>query len=591
MERRTFLGWVAASCGLSAASGRVRGQTDTEEDAPGGWTLPPYDAERRRANDEGAGLPQGLAGVQEVWEFGTEGATTPVVSGGTAYIGTRDGVTAVDTLTGEEAWSYEAEGEVREPPAFHDGRVYAGTSEGRFFAVNARTGEEDWSVGLGGEVTTSPMIDGVDVFVGTARENALYSLDIADGAEKWRRPARVGVEAAPAVTDERVIYVDGALVFALDRFTGEVGDNGWRSYSGGTLTELVIGETRVYTVGGETIYAQRLLNGVDRWSKTLRGEVVGGPVLRGNRMYVATDSGFMYRLDLNSEGWTDWNKEFTGSFVGSPVLVDGTLYGVTLEGEEARLYAVDPSNGETVGEYIVGREQVEQDGDDEIEGIDVEINDGPIVAGANAYVAGEEGLRAFGDEEEVPPTASFEISPASPSVGDTVSFDASGSSTGSAPIETYEWRFSSDAETFSGAGETYEELFEEERDWTVSVTVTDEDGLSDTATEEMRVGGSGGSATDDRSVGEANTTVRTTDVPEPGPLEGLSDTLFLALGALGAVVSALGFSAYWRMEPERERLRRRNKSGGLCHDCGASVKPEDDVCKVCGEGVGNRDEE
>ena len=587
MERRTFLGWVAVGCGLSAVSGRVRGQVEEENDAPGGWTLLPYDAERRRANPDGAGLPGGLAGVQEVWGFDTEGATAPVVSGGTAYLGTYDGVKAVDTLTGEEVWSYETQGEVREPPAFADGRVYAGTSEGRFFAVNARTGEEDWSVGLGGEVTTSPMVDGVDVFVGTTRENALYSLDIADGAENWRRSARVGVEAAPAVMEERVIYVDGALVFALDRFTGE---SEWRSYSGGRLSELVIGETRVYTVGGETVYAQRLRNGVDRWSKTVRGEVVGGPVLRGGSMYVATNSGFIYSLDLNSGGWTNWNEEFTGSFIGSPVLVDGSLYAVTLDGEEARLYAVDSSNGETVGEYLVGKEQVEQDGDDEIEGIDVELTDGPVVAGAKAYVAGEEGLRAFGDEEEIPPTASFEVSPSSPSVGDTVSFDASSSSAGSAPIETYGWRFSSEAETFSGAGETYEELFEESRDWTVSVTVTDDEGLSDTATQEITVGGSASDGdTETKTVEGANETVPTDGTSTPGFLDGIGDGVFLALGALGAVLSALGFSAYWRMEPEREKLRKRNKNGGLCHDCGASVNEGDQVCGICGAELGHQE--
>ncbi|MFP4187904.1 MAG: PQQ-binding-like beta-propeller repeat protein [Halobacteriales archaeon] len=588
MERRTFLSSVAAAaCASSVGVERVRGQTESEEDESGGWTLLPYDEKRRRVNPDGAGLPEGLAGVEEVWKFDAEGATRPVVSGGTAYIGTHDGVTAVDTLTGEEVWSYETEGEVRQSPAFYDGTVYAGTSEGSMVAVNSRNGEEVWSVGLDGTVTTSPMVAGVDLFVGTERENILYCLDISDGEEKWSYATRVSPVVPPAVMEERVIYVDGALVFALNRFDGE---EEWHTHNGGTLSEVVIGETRAYTIDGGTIYAQRLSNGVERWSKTVRGEIVGGAVLQGTTMHVATDSGFMYSLDLNSDGWTEWKKEFTGGFIGSPVLVDGVLYGVTLEGEEGRLYAVDPSNGETLGEYIIGNEQVEQDGDDEIEGMDVELTDGPTVTGANAYVVGEEGLRAFGDEEEVPPTASFEVSPSSPDPGDTVTFDASGSSSGSAPIDTYEWRFSSDAEEFSGAGETYEEDFEEERNWTVSVTVTDEDGLSDTATKEMSVGGSASEGTEE-TVESANETVPTKPSPEPGFLGGVSDTVFLALGALGAVVSALGFSAYWRMEPEREKLRRRNKNGGLCHDCGASVKPDEDACGVCGSKLSHRDQE
>lgn len=591
MERRTFIGAVAAACATAAGAGRVGAQVDAqvdgEDEAPTGWTVPPYDEKRRRTNPDGAGLPQALAGVEQAWTFDAETAVTPVVSGGTVYFGSSDGVTAVDAGTGEEVWSHETEGAVRETPAFYDGTVYAGTDDGRFVALDSGNGDEKWSVGLDGGVTTSPMVSGVDIYVGT--EKFLYSLDVANGNENWSFETRVASEAAPAVTEERVVFIDGALVFGLDRFTGE---REWRSYAGGTLSDVVIGETRVYTTGKSTVYAQRLRNGVDRWTATVRGNIVGGPVLHGSTLHVATDSGFLYSLDLNSDGWTNWEKEFTGAFVGSPVLVDGTLYGVTRDGNEGHLYAVDPSNGETVGKYVLGNERIEQDDDDQIEGADFDLTGGPTVAGANAYVAGVEGVHAFGDNEEVPPTASFDISPPSPSTGDTVTFDASSSSSGTAPIESYEWRFSSDVDEFSAGGETYEEVFEEDSNWTVSVTVTDEEGMSDTATKEMRVGGStgasDGNSTDDRRVEGVNETESVADTPSPGFLEDVGDGVFLALGALGAVVSALGFSAYWRMEPEREKLRRQKEGGGLCPDCGASVREEQAECRVCGSQIRNQ---
>lgn len=594
MERRAFLSSVAAAAGVPFAVGGARGQADEpavgagEDDEAGGWNFLPYDVKRRRADPDGARLPDGLTAVEELWEFGADGASVPVTSGGTVYFGTSEGVKAVDALTGEEVWGYETERAVEVPPAFHSGTVYGGTAGGRFFAVDARTGDEEWSVGLEGAVTTSPVIDAVDVFVGT--ESYVYSLDIGDGTENWSFGTRVPAEAAPAVTEERVVFVDGALVFGLDRFEG---GREWRSYAGGVLTDVVIGETRVYTVGGGTVYAQRLRNGVDRWSKTVRGDIVGGPVLSGGSLYVATDSGFLYSLDLNSDGFTEWNKEFTGGFVGSPVLVDGVLYGATLDGSEGRLYAVSPSDGATLGEYIIGSEQVEQDDDDVIEGIDVELTDGPIVAGANAYLASEDGLRAFGDEEEVPPTASFEVSPRPPPVGEIITFDASGSSSGSAPIDGYRWSLRSAEEEFGASGEVYEEEFTEARDWTVSLTVTDEDGQSDTVTREVSVGGEssgGGNATSGGRVeATANTTVPTPD-GAPGFLGQIDDGVLLALGAIGAIASALGFSAYWRMEPEREKLRRRTESGGLCPDCGASVGSDEEVCGVCGSRAGTQKE-
>lgn len=590
MERRTFLGTVAATCATAFGSGRIAAQVG-EEDASGqGWGLLPYDEKRRRANPDGAGLPQGLAGVEEVWEFNADTASTPVTSGGTVYTGTEEGVVAIDALTGEETWRYETTGEIVGTPAVHNGAVYAGTDKGRFVSLDARTGDERWSNGFEGAVTTSPNVSGVDVYFGT--ENYVCSLDTADGSENWKFETRVPIQTSPALTEELIVYADGGLIFALNRFTGE---QEWRSnYSAGSATEAVVGETRIYTAGKGTVYAQRIRNGVRRWSKSLKGDIVGGPVLQGSALYVATDLGFLYSLDLNSDGWKNWEKEFPGSFVGSPVLVDGVLYGVTLEGKKGRLYAVDPSNGDRLGEYVVGSEQVEQDGDDETEGISVDLTGGPTVAGAKAYVVGEDGVRAFGDEEKVPPTASFDFSPRVPSVDDTVSFDASSSSSGSAPIEGYTWRFSSDAEEFSAGGETYEEVFESRRDWTVSLTVTDEDGLSDTATKEMKIGGagSGGSSDSNRSVVESSNETAVADTENTGVLDRVGDGVLLALGAIGAVVSALGFSAYWRMEPERKKLHRRKKKGGLCPDCGASVKVGDADCRVCGtELPTNGDEE
>ncbi len=589
MDRRTFLGTVAGASAAAFGIGRVNAQADEEETSEG-WGLLPYDEKRRRANPDGAGLPQGLAGVKELWEFDADGASTPVVSGGTVYTGTEEGVVAINALTGEESWRYETTGEVVGTPGVKNGSVYAGTDEGMFVSLDARTGEKRWSSSFEGAVTTSPNVSEVDVFFGT--ENYVCSLDTANGSENWKFGTRVPVQASPALTEELVVYADGGLIFALNRFTGE---KEWRSnYSAGSATEAVVGETRVYTAGKGTVYAQRIRNGVRRWSKSLRGEIVGGPVLQGSTLYVGTDHGFLYSLDLNSDGWTEWKKEFSGSFVGSPVLVDGVLYGVTIEGEEGRLYAVDPSDGDILGEYIVGNEQVEQDGDDETEGLNVDLTGGPTVAGANAYVVGEDGVRAFGDEQEVPPTASFEFSPRTPLVGDTVSFDASSSSAGSAPIEGYTWRFRSDAEEFSARGETYEEAFESPREWTVSLTVTDEGGLSDTATKDMGIDGtgSGGSTDSDRSRVESTNQTSVAATESPGVFDRVGDGVFLALGALGAVVSALGFSAYWRMEPEREKLHRRKKKGGLCPDCGASVKVGDADCRVCGtELPTNGDEE
>ncbi|MDZ5812792.1 PKD domain-containing protein [Halorubrum sp. AD140] len=82
------------------------------------------------------------------------------------------------------------------------------------------------------------------------------------------------------------------------------------------------------------------------------------------------------------------------------------------------------------------------------------------------------------------PSASFSASPSSPEAGETVSFDASGSTDADGSIESYEWEFG-DGETASGEQVTH--AFDDAGDYDVELTVTDDDGATDTDTQTISV--------------------------------------------------------------------------------------------------------
>ncbi|WP_144900800.1 PKD domain-containing protein [Halobellus captivus] len=86
--------------------------------------------------------------------------------------------------------------------------------------------------------------------------------------------------------------------------------------------------------------------------------------------------------------------------------------------------------------------------------------------------------------ENEPPTASFTASPESPDVGESVSFDASGSSDADGSIASYQWDFG-DGETDSGASTAH--AYDSAGDYTVELTVTDDEGAADTTTETVSV--------------------------------------------------------------------------------------------------------
>jgi len=88
------------------------------------------------------------------------------------------------------------------------------------------------------------------------------------------------------------------------------------------------------------------------------------------------------------------------------------------------------------------------------------------------------------EDANAPPTASFTANPSAPEAGEQVSFDASASNDSDGSIASYEWEFGDGATaTGASAGHTYDTA----GDYDVELTVTDDDGATDTATQTVSV--------------------------------------------------------------------------------------------------------
>jgi len=83
-----------------------------------------------------------------------------------------------------------------------------------------------------------------------------------------------------------------------------------------------------------------------------------------------------------------------------------------------------------------------------------------------------------------PPVAKFSYEPKKPKVGETVTFDATESSDPDGKIVKYEWKF---GDNNSGTGETVRHSYEEADNYEVTLTVTDDDGLTDSTSKTIRV--------------------------------------------------------------------------------------------------------
>jgi len=85
---------------------------------------------------------------------------------------------------------------------------------------------------------------------------------------------------------------------------------------------------------------------------------------------------------------------------------------------------------------------------------------------------------------EEPPVASFTPSPSSPVVGETVTFNASASYDPDGTIDSYEWDFGDETD---GTDKTTTHIYTDNGTYTVTLKVTDNDGLSDTTSKDITV--------------------------------------------------------------------------------------------------------
>jgi len=105
-----------------------------------------------------------------------------------------------------------------------------------------------------------------------------------------------------------------------------------------------------------------------------------------------------------------------------------------------------------------------------------------------------------------PPVASFTYSPSSPVEGDPVTFDASGSSDTDGSIVSYDWDFD-DGNTTGVTDPTIIHTYSAADTYNVTLTVTDDDGLTDSTTTEINV-----SAAPVRDIAITDVTVSATTV-------------------------------------------------------------------------------
>lgn len=461
------------------------------------------------------------------------------VSGDTAVLtGGFEGIRGVDLTTGEQRWELSESPIDKELgiPTVHDGNIYVTERipEGNtlppenssLYKVDLDTGDllkslsEDGGSGYYGTVGC----DGSHIFVlyGLGFQDVFLrkintELD-SDSIEELKlsgdQRQYAEVPTIPTVS-ENFVYVgdyvydsESKRIVAVDKVSMT---NNWTVPSTLDISDSVAaGDNNIFIPAGSGIYAFKKNGDSEVWSKSLDSKA-NTPVIAGEVVYVGDDSGKIYAFDVET-GEQLWKYD-AGAPIDRPLAIsDGVIYAPT---SESKLFNItespnDPPNADisntpespTVDEEVVfdASESSDENG---IESYEWEFpNDESKTGRETTYtftspgsyevvltVTDAGGLSDSTSQSidvsrpaEVP-EAQISYVPEEPRRGESVRFDASGSSSPDGTITEYEWTIDEQQKY----GEEVTHTFEESGEYGISLEVTDDTDLSDSTQEFINI--------------------------------------------------------------------------------------------------------
>jgi outer membrane protein assembly factor BamB len=271
--------------------------------------------------------------------------------GGKIYVATGYGsVLALDAGSGQVVWTKRFAIPIREAPTAADGRVFVVNSESELYCLNANDGSQMWGQkGLPENAavltSASPAVSGNLVFV-PFPSGEITAIDIKSGQPKWTESLTKGAVnyAGTAIGEAARPVVDRDAVFAMSRggqlvaTSREKGERIWTKDIAGTQMPWVAGDTIfVVDMSGKLIALARK-DGKVRWVTPLPGDGHwSGPVLAGNRLWLASSNGQLFGVDAVS-GTISTQMDLGTPVTITPVVAEGRLYVMT---SEAKLIAMN----------------------------------------------------------------------------------------------------------------------------------------------------------------------------------------------------------------------------------------------------------
>ena len=311
---------------------------------------------------------------QTIWTTANFYPTTiPIVVDGMVIVaGTGSKMYAFDETTGVQLWqSFTFSGSPGGNPAYSNGRIYLGTTNGYLYIINATTGAKLFENQLtsSGQIQTSPAVAYGKVFVGTT-DNYLWALNASNLLLKWYYMTGGPIYSSPAIHGDMLYFgCDDDKIYALNIASDTAASLIWRYTTGGDVRSTpCVGGDKVFVGSSSTDHSIFALNATStlitgqliwKWTLDAGYAIETSPAFYNEILYVTVPYQKAYALYANvapgsypetSPIIKKWGGILVGSYPTTPAIADGKMF---FSSGDNKFYALDMDDGHIIWTYAV----------------------------------------------------------------------------------------------------------------------------------------------------------------------------------------------------------------------------------------------
>jgi outer membrane protein assembly factor BamB len=257
-------------------------------------------------------------------------------------------------------------GPIVSSPIVAQGTIYVSTITGRIFALNPSEKRIKWHLNVGSPVVSSPLLhNGILVAAtydswikGTSftGKNFLFGIDTDGGKQIWGYEIPGDVFSSPCLIDDMIIVVGSInnAVYALEGYSGNIR---WKLETGGEVWSSPSYNGNEIFIGSDDGFVYCLdIDGKLLWKTKLNGKIrSSSPCLSFDEdqrpsVFIGTYNGGMFCLN-QSTGMIRWSKQITKPVMASPAIIKDKAF---FAASDKRIYCFQVKDGSSIWHFETG---------------------------------------------------------------------------------------------------------------------------------------------------------------------------------------------------------------------------------------------